>query len=388
MNDSVSDSQLSTPSRELAHSLTYLPTLDGWRAVAILCVLVGHERPASYPWLPLAFFKGADFGVDIFFALSGFLICTRLLAEEQKSGSISLRSFYIRRVFRIQPAALTYLLVIGLLGMLHVVPIAPLAFAGALFLFENWVRVTSFAMLDQQWYTAHFWSLSVEEHFYLLLPGFLKLVRRRRVRVLAATIIVLEAWKYVALNHPRLQTGGWAFPHRTDMLLDSILVGAFAAVALQKPRIFQAARKWLSPWLAIVVFALLPRLLYGHLRFVSLFVSICCFPLLITSTVLHPKNILSCALELAPLRYVGRLSYSLYLWQQLTFRASLDITVPWKWLAFVQLTPCKWVFTFAVSMLSFYLIEKPLIRKGHQMAQRGQRGARASRKPPKEHSGS
>jgi peptidoglycan/LPS O-acetylase OafA/YrhL len=85
----------------------YLPSLDGWRAISIVGVLFCHSPLIqvgrfSDIWLQ----ANGDRGVQMFFAISGILICSRLLREEMKYGAISLRSFYTRRIFRIQPAAL------------------------------------------------------------------------------------------------------------------------------------------------------------------------------------------------------------------------------------------------------------------------------------------
>src|SRR5438477_8743290 len=100
----------------------YLPTLDGWRAVAILGVMIAHGTDALfntgglYPsvrWYGLT--RYGALGVDIFFGISGFLICTRLLQEHQKHGRINLKNFYLRRAFRILPPYLTYLTVLGVL---------------------------------------------------------------------------------------------------------------------------------------------------------------------------------------------------------------------------------------------------------------------------------
>jgi peptidoglycan/LPS O-acetylase OafA/YrhL len=93
----------------------YIPSLDGWRALSILAVMCCHSELFSVgrlndSWLQM---NGGD-GVEMFFALSGILICSRLLKEETKLGAISLRSFYTRRLFRIQPAALSYLAILSL----------------------------------------------------------------------------------------------------------------------------------------------------------------------------------------------------------------------------------------------------------------------------------
>src|SRR6266436_2595980 len=106
----------------------YLPTLDGWRAIAILAVLLDHATEYSslrdHPRV-IAFTHTGPNGVSLFFAISGFLICSRLLEEEQFFGSISLKGFYIRRACRILPAAFTYLLVLALLATSALVAVTP-----------------------------------------------------------------------------------------------------------------------------------------------------------------------------------------------------------------------------------------------------------------------
>src|ERR1700727_1736668 len=109
---------------------SYIPTLDGWRTVAILWVLLGHSRPWKIGWLSSTSIQGGR-GVQLFFALSGLLICDRLLREEQRFGGISLRSFYTRRFFRIQPAALAYLSVISILMLSGEIPRVWSAVAGS-----------------------------------------------------------------------------------------------------------------------------------------------------------------------------------------------------------------------------------------------------------------
>jgi len=96
-------------------SKDYRPTLDGWRAIAILLVMFAHGgselfypngRFVSSTWLSIS--QHGGFGVDLFFGISGLLICGRLLDENEKTGGISLCSFYIRRVFRILPRSSTW----------------------------------------------------------------------------------------------------------------------------------------------------------------------------------------------------------------------------------------------------------------------------------------
>src|SRR2546430_13139239 len=100
----------------------YLPTLDGWRALAILGVMVCHSGDAFFhadgphPNVTLhSLTRHGALGVDVFFGISGFLICTRLIEEHKKTGRISLKRFYIRRAFRILPPYFTHLAALGAL---------------------------------------------------------------------------------------------------------------------------------------------------------------------------------------------------------------------------------------------------------------------------------
>src|SRR5271157_3717849 len=96
----------------------YLPTLDGWRAIAIAGVLLDHGTANFFrgsAWY--SFLRTGPNGVSLFFAISGFLICSRLLEEEQLLGRISLKGFYLRRACRILPAAFAYLGVLAILGV-------------------------------------------------------------------------------------------------------------------------------------------------------------------------------------------------------------------------------------------------------------------------------
>jgi len=97
----------------------YLPSLDGWRAIAIVAVLMAHDQPwsiAGHSDIGWRDFGGS--GVYLFFSISGILICWRILEDEEMLGVFKLRDFYIRRLCRIQPAALVYLAVIGFLMLL------------------------------------------------------------------------------------------------------------------------------------------------------------------------------------------------------------------------------------------------------------------------------
>ena len=99
-------------------------------------------------------------GVDLFFGISGLLITSRLISEHEVTRRISLKHFYLRRAFRILPAALAYLIVISFLNVLGVFRVHPVDLLAGVFFFANYVHPT----LPYFWYVGHFWSLSVEEH--------------------------------------------------------------------------------------------------------------------------------------------------------------------------------------------------------------------------------
>lgn len=125
----------------------YIPTLDGWRAVAILLVIFHHDSLHTFACLhklghiiTFGVFTYGYVGVDVFFAISGILICTLLLNEEQKSQRIDLKAFYVRRVFRIIPPALFYLTVLAILAGCRFIPLRPIDWWGAILFFRNYTH--------------------------------------------------------------------------------------------------------------------------------------------------------------------------------------------------------------------------------------------------------
>lgn len=342
----------------------YIPTLDGWRAVAVLAVLVNHDRT----WLSTSWIHnyGRE-GVDLFFALSGILICTRLLEEEQTSGRINLRNFYIRRICRIQPAALTYLACISLLMIFGVLNRAFGGVGFAASLVRNYLPLHS--PVDD-WYTAHFWSLSVEEHFYLIFPGFLIILRKYRVSILVSLAFVLELWQVFLKRHPSLQFG-WSPSSHTDVAVIGILLAASVALLLIRPRIREWCQSWLHPYgtLAVAGIVWLGAVLrFRHSDSFFSFAVLCTYPLIIVSTWLHAETLIGKALESAPLRFIGRISYSIYLWQMLFFCTVYAIPAPHSpILLHFQMSWLRYPATLAASAVSYYVVEKPMVKLGHRL---------------------
>ncbi len=172
--------------------LTYIPSLDGIRALSVLAVIVYH---ANKLWLP-----GGFLGVEVFFVISGYLITLLLLAESEKSGTVSLKQFWLRRARRLLPALWTVVLGVvvfaaifqrDILGTLRGDVVA------ALFYGFNWFQIwvgtsyfTSFEFVPLR----HLWSLAVEEQFYLIWPIVMLIVAKfgkRRLPIVSAVFFGL-----------------------------------------------------------------------------------------------------------------------------------------------------------------------------------------------------
>jgi peptidoglycan/LPS O-acetylase OafA/YrhL len=338
--------------------------LDGWRAIAIIAVLFCHglDRHAHPFALQLGFA-----GVLLFFSISGFLITSRLLEEHALTGKVSFHKFYLRRAFRILPPALFFLGVITLLGLSGQIPFAPIDTLKALLFVRN------YAFLDLSnagsWYSVHFWSLAVEEHFYLIWPAILVLVGIKRARWVAPGLAVAAIlWRsldekhqfVIRWFHAPFLTQNYG---RTDYMADVLLWGCTLALWL-------SLRPWKSPLprgttslVALVVAGFLGYELMGSEVSHGRDLVYLLMAALIGCTVTDPGSVIGRLLELAPLRFIGRLSYSLYLWQQLFFRGD---RAP---LAF-QHFPLNVALIFACACFSYYLVERPMIRLGSRIARR------------------
>jgi peptidoglycan/LPS O-acetylase OafA/YrhL len=347
----------------------YLPTLDGWRALAIVVVMLQHAQPSIHDAIGDHFlrlqelmFKFGRVGVYLFFGLSGFLICTRLLEEEQKNGRISLRGFYIRRCFRIFPPSLFYLSVVGVLSLAGIAHTTLFGWLSALLFFANYVE-------GIHWYVAHFWSLAMEEHFYLFWPALLLFVgRTRAIPAAMAIVLAIYIWRLVAIQIGWLEKEiGW---HYTDIRLDVMLWGCIIALLYAQPAWRDRFKTYLTTpaWLVLVALFVATGFLGGKslgMKNAMTIVQAIVVPLLIVGTVLRPTNWIGVALEWSALRWLGRLSYSLYLWQQL-FLVWSEFRSPS--MGVLQTFPLNFVCALLCAVGSYYLIERPMIKVGHRMA--------------------
>lgn len=340
--------------------------LDGWRGVAIALVLLSHgtfnETIADPVWT--GFFnslpRGED-GVRIFFCLSGFLITRLLLREEEQNGVISLRNFYIRRALRILPVYFAYVLAVAGLnwwlewGMTWKNFITPSTFTTSF-----WLRRYN------TWVFEHFWSLAVEEVFYLGWPFILsQLPRASRLKLLALMIVSLPVLRMLCVGN--LYEFWFAFG--IFMNLDYLLMGCLAALvhapvrlAIEERRLLNASvLKWAGlflascAWLAVRHAGEWGWSAMGAQRYVvgpAVTLMAAGITLAIAMTAMSPGSLLTRVLEWRPLAGLGRISYSIYIWQQVILNPSLGEAATWRRF------PFNILLAIGAGWLSYHVFEK------------------------------
>jgi peptidoglycan/LPS O-acetylase OafA/YrhL len=310
-----------------------IPSLDGLRAISISLVVVGHWAELRYHSDVAGAF--ANLGVRIFFIISGYLITTLLLKEHDKSLTIGLSEFYVRRAYRILPAAIAFMLPVFVifwpeLRWYHMA-------AAALYL-------TNFDFAHP-WFLGHLWSLSVEEQFYFLWPGVLKKWYRHRGAILVGVILFAPVYR---VGCHFLQLHGRAdetFPAVADVLAIGCMV---AVLAKRLPRI---GSMWAMGMILPV--ALVPvylGMLRYHVTLLLLFVLWPVMHLSIAGLLIHVVQNPYWILNVRPIVWLGKVSYSLYLWQQLF--AYGNHQRPWYFVSFA----------IVLGSASYYLVEQPMLR--------------------------
>src|SRR5262249_43088415 len=261
-------------------------SLDGIRACAVMLVFVGH-----------GFLKGkvpGEFGVTVFFFLSGYLITTLLRMEHEQSGTISFRAFYLRRVLRIFPPFYLALGIATLLWLAGALPGPRFDLGGLL---SQAFFLTNYWVVQHLWWDGHapgtwiFWSLAVEEHFYLAFPLVYLLLlrfvpsRHRQAVALARPCGLVLAWRLVLVF--ALDAGKERTYVATDTRIDSILFGCILALvgnpALDRSRISDSALKFI--WIPLALVGLVVSFVIREPRFqytvAYTLQGICLFPLFI-----------------------------------------------------------------------------------------------------------
>ncbi|MBQ9069379.1 MAG: acetyltransferase, partial [Eggerthellaceae bacterium] len=319
---------MSTGPEVAATRTRYIPALDGLRAFAVLAVIFYHM---GFSWA-----TGGLLGVTMFFVLSGYLITGLLIVEYRTSGSINLPNFWLRRVRRLVPAIVTVILVVAALCTLfnHVLltKMRPDVVPSLLF-FSNWWQifhnVSYFDAIGSPSPLQHFWSLAIEEQFYLVWPPLLFLLfrmgvnekpLRRGVLALAAASALLMAFMYDPAADPSRVYYG------TDTRAFSLLIGAWLAFVWPAGMLTERSGGSLGTIgrlafdgigavaligvLAMCAFAngYSPLLYRGGILLCSILTAI------VIAVIAHPVSLLGRLCALPPLVWIGKRSYGMYLW--------------------------------------------------------------------------
>ena len=310
--------RLHLDAEEMPARYGFVPSLNGLRAASILLVVVGHFT------LPEKYVGVSAMGVFLFFGISGFLITRLLFAEQKKFGKIAVGGFFFRRYLRLYPVLIVYLALFMPIMAMQGKSIQPVDVASVLLYFTNYLHN------HYEWTGGQFslpigalWSLAVEEHFYLIMPFAFLLARGdpRKVAAFALAFLILPLcfrFLYVTIWPEIIGTEYVYRPSETRF--DSIAVGVLVAALCE----LEQGRKWVAMCSSRTALAVALGLLgaafvvkggvFGDtLRYTIR--NIGC-GLVLTAMVFGTRlKLLQVVANLRPVDWIGRMSYSLYIWQ-------------------------------------------------------------------------
>ncbi len=322
----------------------YYPELDGVRAIAALLVMLFHAQQEG---LPLRFSLGlGQTGVDLFFVLSGFLITSILLKAAPRDWS-EVRTFYTRRVLRIFPL---YYLTLILVWMFIGKP----SWFFWVYLQNFWISFGKFAAGPM-----HFWSLAVEEQFYLVWPFLVLFVPRKRLLpILTATIVFAAVLRFILA----------AYHHNVFVLTFTRLDGLAAGAVLATLNAREPLTRWARLMLSIAAFSVIAAAILGHFfrdssnpafEAVKYTLITAVYTCLMGWLLARPASRATRLLSVRWLRYIGRISYGLYVFHPFVFAWTYRRFPAQPMLTRAGLAV---VFTFVIATISWYSFERWFIR--------------------------
>lgn len=337
----------------------YFPALDGFRGLAILLLISGHFFFGNAKAPLLGFI-----GVEIFFVLSGFLITTLLLKELLINGNINLKHFYIRRGLRIVPVSYLFLILLAIANICFNLKIGTLSFLASFLYFRN----IPFNYGENFWPCAHFWTLAVEEQFYLIFAFILVKSVNKYLKVALLIILVVPVLQFFGQNNIGVfYSNFWL--HKINLAIILMFGGGTIAIligSVMSILMFKGILRPLNPrktyFLSffILIAALIFRLFYPPIL-IRTYINQGIFSVMIAAVIflcLPSADFLSKLLSNRLLTKIGVLSYSIYIWQQL----------------FVNYQPWQHTFKYAdawwlnipalmlVSYLSYHYFEKRFLK--------------------------
>lgn len=332
--------------------LGYVASLDGLRAIAIGLVMLLHAH--------FYLGKNGQIGVAVFFTLSGFLITTLLLEEYQKTNRVSFLGFYIRRTMRLFPGLYVLLLFVVIYAILYKSIVdQEIIFKEALsaaFYVNNiswkWGWGNSALILG------HTWSLACEEQFYLIWPWILLLAIKFR------SLLKLQYFLFVFIAVSWIFKSKGIYPDIVSSIIqESIFIGCLGALLRWNNVVPQITTSLtIISLLIILIIGILPI----HLPF-NLFNPCAILTMIvILGLVNNSTTITNKILANSPMVFIGKISYSLYLWHVVVFRLFTWHSTLSPQISFVS----KFLTTFVLATASFYLIENPATALGRKWSKK------------------
>lgn len=320
---------------------------DGLRAIAVMSVITFHAEL----WARLGFTGELPrllntIGVPLFFVLSGFLITSLLLAEKDRTGTVDVKAFYARRALRIWPLYLLSLFLLAGLQLAGQIRLGSCTWAHA---FTHTINFAGQAC--QFGPISHFWSLAVEEHFYLLWP--LAFLAGPRV-ALGVVLSVIAVCQVLLLNYGTLLAPLEGVRDPIRWTLPAVLPIAIGGLAAFYVRSRLPKAPFTARWSLLTLVAALV-VVYAERLTATWYAGIACVLLWIY---FNQGSVLTRALEWKPLAVLGTISYGLYVWQGIlggngAYREFASFPPP----ADIGLA-----LTFLVAPVSYYLFERPIMR--------------------------
>ena len=340
----------------------YIPSLDGWRAVAIMMVILGHFmltlEQGSVIHTILKLTAIGILGVKIFFVLSGFLITTLLIKEKIKYGRLDLKNFFIRRALRIIPVLYLYIIVVFLVNHFSSLNLSLSNFVGPLLYINN------FNFLSGTWITGHTWSLAVEEQFYLIWPFIFRYIKNSLL-ICLIIILIIPFFKIVQYTNPQIENYILApFFVPASSIFSGALVSllCFNPNAISKLIIIKNFNFIAFIFAIIVIYSiyyLSIKGLYGTLLLplgnILTDISIC---YMILFSILRKDHFIFRILNSKIFIQIGVISYSLYIWQQLFIIPKGNYPVLEQYLY----SPLNLLLVFVTGFLSYHFFEKPFLK--------------------------
>ena len=349
---------------QLKKTTSRIPSLDGLRALAIFLVIEGHLSDRffqSAKWIP-GF--GAT-GVQLFFVISGFIITHNLLKERSQTNQITLRSFWIRRFFRIYPTFFVFMISIFAVSKIFDQYLDLFAYIVTLFLLSAIIPVSG------GWYIGHAWSLSVEQVFYLIWPPLLKF--GFGINFLLTSIAI---WPFLRLSYYLLceKNNIFYFPIR-DLVYNYIFMasGCLLAFLINKYQFNTLhQKKWYFCFCILFIYPFFERFIFenyllnfkpaqSYISGLSNLVVAFCFSFTILYLIKINNTIYFKFFNHFVISYIGSISYSLYLVQQF-------FTVPERWAyCDLQKSPINITLMIFFTIALYYSVEKPSILFGQKL---------------------